>query len=194
MNHSTRHREPLLGHQLDGAVFEVDEEAAVDDVEEFVFVIVFVPVKFALHDAEADDAVIHLAESLVVPLVLTGFDERFEIDELEGAEFCVQIDGIRGLTGHASLPWLQRCAYFISGPREGVAGSTAEKVRRETKRPARRLFQGASRAMERKKPRRKNRRRGYWDFNDGPNVGTGGGLSRRGRRSWARRWSCRPKS
>jgi hypothetical protein len=84
-------------------------------------------VKFALHDAEADDAVVHFTESLVVPLVLAGFDERFEIDELERTEFCVQIDGIWGLTGHASLPWLQRCAYFISGPREGVAGSATEK-------------------------------------------------------------------
>jgi hypothetical protein len=127
MNHSTRHREPLLGHQFDGAVFEVDQEAAVHDVEEFVLVIVFVPVKFALHDAEADDAVIHLAEGLVVPLVLTSFDEGLEIDELERAEFCVQIDGIRGLTGHASLPWLQRSGYFISGPRERVAGSAEER-------------------------------------------------------------------
>ena len=92
MNHSARDCETLLGHELDGAVFEVDQEAAVDDVEEFVFVIVFVPVKFALHDAEADHAVIHSAESLVVPLVLASFDERLEIDELERGESCIQID------------------------------------------------------------------------------------------------------
>jgi len=78
MNHSARDGETLLGHWLDGAAFEVDEEAAIDNVEEFVFVIVFVPVKFALHNAEANYAVIHAAKGLVVPLVLTGFDERFD--------------------------------------------------------------------------------------------------------------------
>jgi hypothetical protein len=35
------------------------------------------------------------------------------------------------LAGHASLPWLQRCAYFISVRGEGVAGCDAERHARE---------------------------------------------------------------
>ena len=115
MNHSARDGETLLGHWLDGAAFEVDEEAAIDNVEEFVFVIVFVPMKFALHDAEANYAVIHAAESLVVPLVLACLDERFEIDKFERTEFCIQIDRVRSLAGHARLPWLQRWWLFYIG-------------------------------------------------------------------------------
>ena len=53
--------------QLDGAVFEVDDESTLDHVEELVEVIVLVPVIFALDDAEPDDRVVHLAERLVVP-------------------------------------------------------------------------------------------------------------------------------
>ena len=81
-----------------------------------------------------------------------AFDERIEIDELERAEFCVQIDGIRGLTSHASLPWLQRCAYFISGPREEVAGSAAENyAARDKAACAQTIPSGQSRNGEKKK-------------------------------------------
>ena len=178
MDYSAWNGETLLGYEFDGSVFEVDEEAAVDDVEEFVFVIVFVPVKFALHDAEPDDAVIHLAEGLVVPLVLAGFDERFEIDELERIEFCIQIDGVRSLTGHASLPWLQRWVILYLVRQTRVARSEARDVATRDKSALTLDSQTPT-----KIPRRERRSRGYPNKTNGEvDAGKGGGASRRCRR------------
>ena len=58
--------------QIDGAIFHLDEEAAADDVEELVLVVVLVPVILALHGAEAHHGLVHLAQGLVVPGVLVG--------------------------------------------------------------------------------------------------------------------------
>lgn len=42
-------------------------QAAFDDVEEFVLVLMLMPVIVALHDAEADDGIIYVTEGLVEP-------------------------------------------------------------------------------------------------------------------------------
>jgi hypothetical protein len=61
------------------------------------------------------------------------------------------------LTSHASLPWLQRSAYFISGPREGVAGSAAENyAARDKAACAHTIPSGQSRNGEKKNTKKKS--------------------------------------
>jgi hypothetical protein len=51
---------------------EIDEETAFDDVEELVLTLVVVPVIVSLHDAQANDRIVYIAEGLVVPGVRGG--------------------------------------------------------------------------------------------------------------------------
>ena len=81
----------MLGYELDGAAFEVNQEAAFDDVEEFVFVIVFVPVKFALHNAEANYAVVHAAESLLYHLSWHALTSGSRSTSSSGANFVFRL-------------------------------------------------------------------------------------------------------
>ncbi len=66
------HDETLSGIELDGTVFKVDEQLALDDVEKLVVHIVLVPVILTLKNAQANNRIIHLAERLVVPLECAG--------------------------------------------------------------------------------------------------------------------------
>ena len=79
MHHTARDRKSLLGHELDGAVFEVDEEPAVDNVEELIIGIVLVPVILTLEDAQANNRFVHLAERLVVPLEFASVGKSFRV-------------------------------------------------------------------------------------------------------------------
>jgi hypothetical protein len=47
--------------QINALAFEIDDEMTVKDKEEFIVVVVLVPVILALHDAEADDRFVDLA-------------------------------------------------------------------------------------------------------------------------------------
>jgi hypothetical protein len=69
--------EGLAGRQSHGSVLQVDQELAFDNVEEFVVMMVLVPVVFALNDGDADDGFIDFAEGLVEPLVFAGVGEGF---------------------------------------------------------------------------------------------------------------------
>src|SRR5215467_10859072 len=66
--------------KFDRAAFEINQQLSLDHVEKFVIVIMLVPVIFALHDAKTDHGSVHLAESLVVPLVGAGISKRALID------------------------------------------------------------------------------------------------------------------
>ena len=84
MDDALGHDKALLRSQLDGAVFEVDEKAALKHKKELVVMVVLVPVILALHDSEANDRVVDLAERLVVPPVATGFHQGGNIDQIKG--------------------------------------------------------------------------------------------------------------
>src|SRR5262249_32888362 len=85
------HDEALERLELDRAVLEVDEEAALEHEEELVVLVVLVPVVLTLEDAEADDRVVHLAERLVVPGVVALRDERGHVDDAQGRELDVEV-------------------------------------------------------------------------------------------------------
>ena len=72
MNDTLWHNKALLLSKLDTSILEINDETTVEDKEEFVVIVVLVPVVFALHDAEANDRIVHLTQRLVVPGVGTG--------------------------------------------------------------------------------------------------------------------------
>ncbi len=61
--------DPLIWAKFDRLILKIDEEPPVHNEEEFVLVLMVVPVEFTLYDTDTNHAVIHLAESLVEPRV-----------------------------------------------------------------------------------------------------------------------------
>ncbi len=70
----------LVRFKRDRLIFKINEKLTLEDKKELVFLIVFMPVKFSLYDAEANHAVIHLTQGLVIPLLLTGGDKAGDIN------------------------------------------------------------------------------------------------------------------
>ena len=85
MDHSLGNDETLSRIELDGAVFKIDEQLALDDVEELVVRIVLVPVILTLDDAKADHGFVYLAERLVVPLEFAGIGKSLRVDDFKWA-------------------------------------------------------------------------------------------------------------
>ena len=50
--------EPLVWFEFDCLVFKIDEEFTGDNIEEYVFIVVIMPMKFALHDTNPYDAIV----------------------------------------------------------------------------------------------------------------------------------------
>jgi len=95
VNDALRHDVPLLRSQIDGAVLEVNDETAVENKEELVVVVVFMPMILAAHDAQANDRVVHFAQRLVIPSVGARSDQRRNVDYAQLRESNVEIGGIR---------------------------------------------------------------------------------------------------
>src|SRR5207244_2627069 len=57
----------LLWLQINRAIFEIDDKMSLQNKEKLIVVVMFVPVVFALHDPEANDGIVHLAQRLVIP-------------------------------------------------------------------------------------------------------------------------------
>jgi len=80
MAHTFGHDKALPRGNIDNAIFEIDQEMSVENEKEFIDVLVFVPVIFALNDRQPDDRIVHPAKRLVVPLVLAGIGQFLDID------------------------------------------------------------------------------------------------------------------
>jgi hypothetical protein len=65
-------------------VLQVNEQLAVDNVEELIIGVVFVPVILTFKDAKPNDGFIHLAERLVIPLELASIGKSLGIDNFQG--------------------------------------------------------------------------------------------------------------
>src|SRR5947207_14866332 len=83
MQDPPRYHEALSRAECDRASLEIDDELALYYIEELVVGVVLMPVILALHHAQSDDRVIHLAEGLVIPLELAGVDQRLDVDNGE---------------------------------------------------------------------------------------------------------------
>ena len=106
MQDAARHDKALSRAEFDRTSLQIDDELALNDIEELVVGVVLVPVILALHHTESDHGVIHLAERLVVPLELASVDQRLEVDNfksaIEDVETC--LIGLSGGLGHSATP------------------------------------------------------------------------------------------
>ena len=94
--------EPLPGSKLYDSPWQavvirlkIDDEKALEDKEELVIGIVLMPVIFSLHDPEPHDGIVHLAEGLVIPLILDRLDQRIEVNFRERWIANVQVRCVR---------------------------------------------------------------------------------------------------
>jgi hypothetical protein len=90
-----RNDKSLLCLEIDRAIFEVDDKMPLQDKEELVVIVMFVPVVFALHDSQANNGVVHLAERLVVPLLGAGFHQGWNVNQVERGKLYVEVSGVR---------------------------------------------------------------------------------------------------
>src|SRR5260370_35448166 len=90
-----RHDESLLRSKIDSFVFKIDQEMAVENKEEFVDVVMLVPVVFALQNAQPHDRVVHLTKSLVVPFICARIDQLLNINDLKRLVENVEIGFVR---------------------------------------------------------------------------------------------------
>ena len=80
--------------EVDRPTFKIDDEVPLKNKEEFIIVLVFVPVVFALHDAKTDDGIVDSAKSLVIPAVCASFDELRDIPDTQPRELHIQMGGV----------------------------------------------------------------------------------------------------
>src|SRR5438445_12886447 len=85
----------LVWLQINRAVFEIDDKVPIQDKEELVVVVMFVPVVLALHDAQANNGVVHLAEGLVIPLIGAGFYQRRNVHQMESWNLDIEVSSVR---------------------------------------------------------------------------------------------------
>lgn len=83
MHYTLWHNKTLLYLQINGSVFEVNNEMSFENEEELVVVIVFMPVILALHHTQSNDGIINFAKGLVVPAILALTHKRRNVDQAE---------------------------------------------------------------------------------------------------------------
>src|SRR4030095_10644556 len=85
----------LLWLKINRAIFEIDNKVPLQDKEERVVVVMFVPVVLTLHDSQANDGVVHVAERLVIPLIGTGFDQTRNVYHAERWKLDIEVGSVR---------------------------------------------------------------------------------------------------
>ena len=95
MAHTFGNNKALPWSKIDNAILEIDQEMSVQNEKEFINILVFVPVIFALHHGHSDEGVIHLAKRLVIPFVGAGIGQFLHVDELKRAVENVQVSFVR---------------------------------------------------------------------------------------------------
>ncbi len=85
----------LLWLQINRPIFEIDDEVPLQDKEELVVVVMFVPVVLALHDPQANNGVVHLAERLLIPLLGAGFHQDWNVNQVESRKLYIEVSGVR---------------------------------------------------------------------------------------------------
>ncbi len=83
MDDALRNDKSLSGFKRDRLVLEVNQQLAVDHVEELIVGIMLVPVILTFKDAKPNHGFIHLAERLVIPLELASVGKSLGIDHFQ---------------------------------------------------------------------------------------------------------------
>jgi hypothetical protein len=94
MKHTLRNNKALPRVKFDRPSLQVDQKAAFENEEEFIVVVVFVPVIFALHHAKSNHRIVHLAKRLVVPAVVAGRDQVRNVDQRQSRITNIEISCI----------------------------------------------------------------------------------------------------
>ena len=84
MEYAFGNDESLSGFKFYGPAVEVDDQPAIDNIEEFILVIMFVPMIFALDHTDPHHGRIDLAKGLVKPRDMC-ISELLLVDELQGS-------------------------------------------------------------------------------------------------------------
>src|SRR5205823_7396017 len=82
--------ESLLWLQINRAILEIDDKVPLQDKEELVVIVIFVPVVLALHNPQANNGVVHLAKRLVVPLIGAGFHQGRNVHQAESRKLDIE--------------------------------------------------------------------------------------------------------
>jgi hypothetical protein len=85
----------LLCLQINRAIFEIDDEVPLQDKEELVVVVMFVPVILALQDSQANNGVVHFTKRLVIPLIGAGFHQGGNVHQAENWKLDIEMSGVR---------------------------------------------------------------------------------------------------
>ena len=65
MNDPFGNDQPLAGAEFEALVLQIDTEFALQDVEELIVFLMFVPVVFSLYHSQANHGIVNLTEGLV---------------------------------------------------------------------------------------------------------------------------------
>ena len=85
------HDETLPRRKLNDAIFEVDQEPAIEHEEKFIDIVMLMPVIFTLNYRHPDDCVVHFAERLVIPFVGAVIGQLLHINQFKRAMQDVQV-------------------------------------------------------------------------------------------------------
>lgn len=131
MDDAFGHDKSLLRLKIDGAVFKINDEVALEDKEKLIVVLVCVPVILALHDTKANDRVIDLAESLVVPAVRTRLDQGWNVDSCKCGKFDIEMGrvGVCLVLFHFCFTRKENCAMADAQAQPLLCRSIAEAER-----------------------------------------------------------------
>jgi hypothetical protein len=93
----------VLRLQINRAIFQIDNKVSLQDKEELVVVVMFVPVVLALHDPEANNGVVHLTQRLIIPLIGAGFHQSRNVHHAKRWKLDVEVSSVRiiGLYAHS---------------------------------------------------------------------------------------------
>jgi len=100
MQYALRDCKSLLRGKLDRLIFQIDEEPAINNIKELIFIVVFVPMEFTFDNAKPHDAVVDSTQRLIEPILLAFFLKPVDVNQLESAKSHVGVDGIRELGDH----------------------------------------------------------------------------------------------
>ena len=102
MAHTFGHDKALLRGQINDAIFEIDQETAVQNEEELIDVLMLVPMVFALNHRHPNDRIVHPAERLVVPFIGAGVSQFLHIDYFKRSVQNVEVSLVREFFGALS--------------------------------------------------------------------------------------------
>lgn len=103
MHHAFCDCRALSRAEIERPAFQINEQSSGYDKEEFVVVVVLMPVKLALHNAEPNDAVVNLRESLIPPRIVSRRDYAWHIYYFQMFMQNVEVDVVSVIVRHGSI-------------------------------------------------------------------------------------------